>query len=266
MKPYYDHGGITIYHGDNCEVLGSLDRQSFDLAVTSPPYDDLREYGGHEWDFYGVAWHLKRALVGGGVAVWVVGDATKDGSETQSSMRQALHFRELGFNLHDTMIYQVPGTGAKGSNLAYWQVWEYMFVFSVGRPKTVNRLRDKRNVSAGSFHGVGSKQPTVVGTRGYSEEGVTVDEFGYRDNVWKMLAGNNGDYSTDHPAPFPEALARDHILTWSNPGDAILDPFAGSGTTLRMAKDLGRTAVGIEINERYCEIAAKRLEQEVLPL
>lgn len=266
MKPYYESNGITIYHGDNCEVLGALPRETADLAVTSPPYDDLREYGGHAWDFYGVAWQLKRAVVAGGVIVWVVGDATKDGSETGSSLRQALHFRELGLNLHDTMIYQVPGTGAKGSNLAYWQVWEYMFVFSSGRPKTVNRLRDKKNVRAGSFHGIGTKQPAIVGTRRYSEQGVTVDEYGYRDNVWKMLAGNNGDYQTDHPAPFPEALARDHILSWSNPGDLILDPFMGSGTTLRMAKDTNRRAVGIEVEEKYCEIAARRLDQEVLAL
>ena len=121
-----------IHYGDNCDLMAMMPRESVDLVVTSPPYDDLRTYGGHSWDFFGVAWHLKRLLKPGGVIVWVVADATKDGSETGSSMEQALHFKRLGLNLHDTMIYQVAGTGAKGSNLAYWQEWEYCFVLSNG--------------------------------------------------------------------------------------------------------------------------------------
>lgn len=263
FTPYYDRDGITIYNADNCEVLRSMPSESIDLVVTSPPYDDLRTYGGHSWDFYGVAWNLKRVLKPGGVIVWVVSDATKNGTETGTSMRQALHFNSIGLNLHDTMIYQVPGTGAKGSNLCYWQVWEYMFVITKGMPKTVNRLQDKRNKKAGSVSTSAAKQH-ATGTRLHPEGGTIVKEFGYRDNVWVIASGNNGDDATDHPAVFPEALARDHIVTWSNEGDIVLDPFSGSGTTVKMAKYNGRRAVGIEINEKYCEIAVQRLKQKVM--
>ena len=252
-----------IICGDNCEVMRTLPSESIDLVVTSPPYDDLRTYGGHSWDFYGVAWNLKRLLKPGGVIVWVVSDATKNGTETGTSMRQALHFQSIGLNLHDTMIYQVPGTGAKGSNLCYWQVWEYMFVITKGMPKTVNRLQDKRNTKAGTVSTSAAKQHST-GTRLHPEGGTIIKEFGYRDNVWVIASGNNGDAATDHPAVFPEALARDHIATWSNEGDIVLDPFSGSGTTARMAKDNGRRFIGIEVNPEYVEIAEKRLMQQVL--
>lgn len=250
---------MRLYLGDNCDVLGTLSRESVDLVVTSPPYDDLRTYGGHSWDFFGVAWQLCRVLKQGGVIVWVVADATKDGSETGSSMEQALHFRRLGLNLHDTMIYEKAGTGACGSNLAYWQTWEYCFVLSKGRPAAVNRLK-VQNLSAG----VKTTPRTVMkGNRDSAGVRVVEDE-GVRANIWRYNVNKHGMENTGHPAPFPIALAKDHILSWSNPGDVVLDPFAGSGTTLRAAKDLGRKAIGIEVEERYCEIIAKRMSQEVL--
>ena len=250
--------------GDNCDVLGTLPRECIDLVVTSPPYDSLREYGGHSWDFFGVAWQLKRVLKPGGVIVWVVADQTKDGSETGTSMEQALHFKRLGLNLHDTMIYSKAGTGACGSNDAYWQAWEYMLVISNGKPKTINRLHDRLNRHAGKVatQGNGEKM-TSIGTR--SERGARiVPETSVRQNIWQYAA-HYGE-TTAHPAPFPAPLARDHILSWSNPGDIVLDPFAGSGTTCKAAKELGRKFIGIEINPEYCQIAEKRLAQEVLPM
>jgi len=260
LPAYYDRDGIEIYCGDNCDVLGAMPRECVDLVVTSPPYDDLRTYGGHDWDFYGVAWQLKRVLKPGGVIVWVVADATKDGSETGSSMRQALHFREIGLNLHDTMIYKQAGTGAKGSNEAYWQAWEFMFVFANGKPNAVNRLRDKTNVKAGCVTGSSPKM-NEIGSR--TERGPReVPEFGIRENVWEFAAHYGA--TTAHPAAFGEPLARDHILSWSNEGDIVLDPFSGSGTTMKMAREMGRRGIGIEINEEYCDIAAKRLQQRLL--
>ena len=254
-----------IHCGDNCDLLGQLPRECIDLVVTSPPYDDLRTYGGHSWDFYGVAWQLKRVLKPGGVIVWVVADATKDGSETGSSMEQALHFKRLGLNLHDTMIYQVAGTGAKGSNLAYWQAWEYMFVLSKGKPNTVNRIEDKPNVKAGTVCTTGKIQ-RAVGTRQHPEGGTVVHEFGIRENVWRFASGNGHNETTGHPAQFPDKLARDHIYSWSNPGDLVLDPFSGSGTTAKAAKELGRRFLGLEINPEYCAIAERRIAQQVLEL
>jgi len=253
----------SFIQGDNCKVMRLMPDECIDLVVTSPPYDDMRTYGGHSWDFYGVAWNLKRILKPGGVIVWVVADQTKNGNETGTSMKQALFFQELGLNLHDTMIYQVPGTGAKGSNLAYWQVWEYMFVFSKGQPKTVNRLQDKKNKKAGTVSTSAAKQH-ATGTRLHPEGGTVIGEYGYRDNVWVIPSGNNGDDATDHPAPFPEQLAADHIASWSNEGDLVLDPFSGSGTTCKKAKEMKRHWIGIEIESSYIGMSEERTRQEIL--
>lgn len=249
---------VELICGECAEVMSRIPADSIDLTVTSPPYDNLRTYNGYVFDFPSIAAQLYRLTKPGGVVVWVVGDATINGSETGTSFRQALHFMELGFNLHDTMIYRVPGTGAKGSNLCYWQVFEYMFVFSKGSPKAVNRLKDKKNKRAGSVSISGAKQ-NRTGTRLHQDTGTTVQEYGYRDNVWDILPGNNGNDQTDHPAPFPEALARDHILSWSNKGDTVLDPMCGSGTTGKMAVMNERNFIGIDISAEYIAIASKRI-------
>jgi len=245
---------------DNCDGMMLLPRESIDMAVTSPPYDDLRTYGGHRWDFYGVAWNLVRVLKPGGVIVWVVADATKDGSETGSSMEQALHFKRLGLNLHDTMIYQVAGTGAKGSNLAYWQEWEYCFVLSKGKPKSVNRIADVRNAHAGA---VCTKGRLAADGKEKDNRVRVVPETSVRCNVWRYQVGQD---STGHPAPFPYRLAADHIASWSDTGDVVLDPFMGSGTTAKAAKALGRHYIGFEINPEYVAICEQRTAQGALSI
>ena len=250
-----------IITGDSAVVLQSFPSDCIDLTVTSPPYDNLRIYNGFVFDFETIARQLYRVTKAGGVVVWVVGDATINGSETLTSFKQAIYFKECGFNV-ETMIYQVPGTGAKGSNYFYWQVFEYMFVFTKGNPKTVNRLKDKKNKRAGSStNGV-----NAVGTRAHREGGTIVSDYGYRDNVWVILPGNNGDDRTGHPAPFPEQLAQDHILSWSNEGDTVLDCFTGSGTTLKMAKMLNRHYIGIEISPKYVSLAERRVLATLVPL
>ncbi len=258
MKPYYDNEGVTLYRGDNCETLTRLPAKFADLVVTSPPYDDLRTYGGHSWDFYGLAWLLKRALKPGGVIVWVVADATVDGSETGTSMEQALHFKRLGLNLWDTMIWD-KGVPTTPTESRYYATWEYTFIFSNGKPTALNFIEDRKNVSAGSNR-VALKNCRKE-QREYGGKSFITQETGRRFNLWTInpTCGANG-----HPAVFPERLARDHILSWSNPGDVVLDPFAGSGTTLKMAKETGRIGVGIEVNEDYCGIIKNRLRQGVL--
>jgi DNA modification methylase len=249
-----------IICGDNATVMATWPDDCIDLVVTSPPYDDLRTYGGHSWDFPAVARELTRILKPGGVIVWVVGDATVDGSETLTSMKQAIHFREVcGLNVHDTMIWVKDGGGAIGSNLCYTQNWEYVFVFSKGRPCTTKLLRDKVNLSAGKDKsGVGRRDKS--GTHKIEKRAVCA-EVSKRNNWW-LIAPESGD----HPAVFPERLAADHIQSWSNPGDIVLDPFAGSGTTLKAAKELGRRWVGIEVNPAYVELCRQRTAQGVLPL
>lgn len=248
----------TIYNENCLETMARMPDGFIDLTVTSPPYDNLRTYNGYEFDFEPIARELYRVTKQGGVVVWVVGDATINGSETGTSFRQALYFKEIGFNLHDTMIYQMPGTGAKGSNLSYWQCFEYMFVFAKGSPAAVNRLKDKKNLRAGVTCTTGLKQKSV-GTRQHTG-GTVVAEYGYRDNIWRILGGNNGDDSHYHPAPFPEQLATDHILSWSNENDLVYDPFMGSGTTAKAAHQLKRRWIGSEISAEYVELANKRLE------
>jgi site-specific DNA-methyltransferase (adenine-specific) len=236
---------------------------SIDLTVTSPPYDNLRtynnklEWGEHIWK--PVLQELFRVTKIGGVVVWVVSDATIKGSETGTSFKQALYAMECGFNLHDTMIYQVPGTGAKGSNYCYWQVFEYMFVLSKGKPSKVNRLKDKPNKKAGTKCTSNKQHRECVKTRLHKAEGTIVAEFGIRDNVWVIPSGNGHSQYTGHPAPFPERLANDHILSWSIEGDTVLDPFCGSGTTGKMAKKLNRNFIGIEKDETYFKIAQNRI-------
>ena len=248
---------------DNCKGMMRLPNECIDLVVTSPPYDDLRTYGGHSWDFYGVAWNLARVLKPGGVIVWVVADATKGGSETGTSMEQALHFKRLGLNLHDTMIYEFDKPPLNDNR--YEQKHEYMFVLSKGRPRTWNPLRE-RSTTAGTTRqrGPGLKNTDDIRNGSSKPTGTrtTVKTDKVRGNVWRYTKA--GELSTNHPAPFPERLAAEHIASWSNKGDIVLDPFMGSGTTAKAAHELGRNYIGFEINADYCAIAEQRVAQSVL--
>jgi site-specific DNA-methyltransferase (adenine-specific) len=250
-----------IICGDNCEVMRTMPSESIDLVVTSPPYDNLRTYGGHPWDFEGVAQELWRLIKPGGVVVWIVNDATVNGSETGTSFRQALRFMEIGFRLHDTMIY-AKDQCAFPDTVRYYAAFEYMFVFSHGAPKSISLLTDRINKSAGrDVHGMERRKDGSMAKRAC--EGNVIEENGVRWNWWLVRHQHRG-IETNHPATFPESLARDHILSWSNEGDIVLDPFSGSGTTAKMAKHNGRQYIGIEVNPEYVEISLKRLEQGVL--
>lgn len=263
--PYYSHAGITIYHGDCREILPEIG--GVDLTITSPPYDDLRTYNGNIQQWCDGAWKsvlssLYKTTTQGGVVVWVVGDATVNGSETGTSFKQALFAKDCGFNLHDTMIYLKNQLAFPDSD-RYYNAFEYMFVFSKGRIKTFNPIKDRENISVGrDVHGCErTKNGELRKTRACA--GNIIQPRGVRWNYWLFYNQKRG-IETQHPAIFPERLAIDHIVSWSNPGDLILDPFMGSGTTLVAAKQLGRRAIGIELEEKYCEIAVKRLGQEVL--
>ncbi len=251
----------AVHCMDNCQGMMLLPDESIDLVVTSPPYDDLRTYGGHSWDFYGVAWNLARVLKPGGVIVWNVADQTKDGSETGTSLRQALHFQSIGLSLHDTMIYEKDALQFPDKD-RYGQISEYMFVLSKGRPKSIHLLTDRKNKSFGR---------TVTGTNRRKDGktvtmscyGKDIKEFGTRFNVWR-LSSAKGAKDGNHPAQMPFRMATDHIQSWSNKGDIVLDPFMGSGTTAKAAQELGRHYIGFEINEEYIEICRRRTAQATL--
>lgn len=245
-----------IYNGDCLDIMPTLADKSIDLTVTSPPYDNLRTYNGSlVWNleiFQKIAKELYRVTKDGGVVVWVVADATIKGSETGTSFKQALYFKEIGFNLHDTMIWVKDGGGAIGSQLCYVQNFEYMFVFSKGKPASINRIRDKANLSFG-------KDKSGVGRRtkeGFHkiEQRKLCGEFSVRNNWWYVPPEKG-----EHPAVFPLRLATDHILSWSSEGDTILDPFAGSGTTGIAALNTGRKFILIEKDAGYCEIIKNRI-------
>lgn len=254
--------------GDCLKRMEEIPDSSIDLTVTSPPYDNLRTYNGnnalwgdHVWE--AVIKDLYRVTKEGGVVVWIVGDATIKGSETGTSFRQALWAKKCGFNLTDTMIYECTGTGAKGSNRLYWQGFEYMFVLSKGRHSTFNAIIDKKNKRMGAVQTSGRVRPN--GELSDRKRRVT-PSVSKRTNVWRIHAGNNGDDKTSHPAMFPEALARDHIISWSNARDTVLDPFMGSGTTGKMALLNDRKFIGIELDPVYFDIAKDRIGKVKIPV
>lgn len=254
-----------IYQGDCLEVMKTFPDESIDLVVTSPPYDELRDYKGYSFNFEGIAKELYRVIKQGSVVVWVVGDMTTDGSESGSSFRQALFFKDLGFNLHDTMIY-LKNSPPYPSQGKYYQVFEYMFILSKGKPKTFNPIVDREN----RWQTKWSDKRTRREKDGSLKEAPVTWEFkplGVRFNVWKYNTGAENStrdkIAYEHPATFPEKLAEDHIISWSNEGDIVLDPMCGSGTTCKMAKYTNRKYIGIDTSSDYCKIAEERLSQEV---
>lgn len=251
-----------ILHGDCVEIMKKMPNNCIDLTVTSPPYDNLRKYNGYNFDFQSTAQELYRITKDGGVVVWVVGDSTIKGSESGTSFRQALYFKEIGFNIHDTMIWN-KGSFSFPSKNCYHQVFEYMFVFSKGKPKSLNFIMDRKNLYIGTRGASGRKKD---GTRNTGKSNVR-NEYGKRFNIWNYAIGGNhctkDKIAYKHPAIFPEKLASDHIISWSNEWDVIFDPFMGSGTTGKMAVLNNRSFIGIDISEEYCLISKERIENAI---
>lgn len=243
-----------IYYENCLDTMARLEDGSVDLTVTSPPYDNLRSYNGYSFDFEAVAKELYRITKDGGVVVWIVGDATVNGSETGTSFKQALFFKEIGFNIHDTMIYQKHNF-SNPSNNRYHQIFEYMFVFSKGKPKTFNPIKDRPNVEAGKIGSWGKNTSRQVDGTMVERKRKVNTEFGMRYNIWRIKT----EMKPLHPAPFPEELVEGHVLSWSNPGDVVYDPFMGSGTTAKVAIETGRKYLGSEISAEYWKIAQNRI-------
>ena len=250
---------VNKNYNENClDTMSRMPDNFIDLTVTSPPYDNLRTYNGYSFDFESIAKELYRVTKQGGVVVWVVGDATVKGSETGTSFKQALYFKEVGFNLHDTMIYEKANISFPDSN-RYYQAFEYMFVISKGKPKSFNPIKVP-NPLAG--------KPVNATKRGV--DGIVVPDHGMVvgklrpsesviRNIWRYANGCQG-IGQKHPAVFPEQLANDHVISWSNEGDLVYDPFMGSGTTAKMAILNKRKWIGSEMSEEYCKIIESRIE------
>ena len=245
--------------GDASELLKGVGDETIDLTVTSPPYDELRTYNGYAFDYREILRQLYRVTKAGGVVVWVVADQTRNGSESGTSFKQALYAMECGFNLHDTMIW-LKDTCAFPETSRYYQCMEYMFVFSKGKPKTVNLIADKKNKWSGTnIHGTyRTAEGNTKKRDAVWKESVTQD-YGVRTNVWEIPTEKAN--KTGHPAVFPEKLVADHLRTWSQEGDTVLDPFLGSGTTRIVAYDMKRDFIGFEISEEYFEKQEQRFKR-----
>lgn len=261
---YYHEDGppvIDIYCGDNSEILPLLPK--VDLTVTSPPYDDIRDYGGFVFDFPKTAKALYEVSADNSCIVWVVGDKTENGSEKLTPFYQAIGFKEVGFKVHDTMIYLKDGFPFPEAN-RYQPIFEYMFVMAKGKV-TFNPIK-KQNIWGGLVY---KERERGKDGKIHSDSDRYILHEGNVSNVWEYKVGymktSSSKISFQHPATFPEKLAKDHIGTWSNEGDTVLDPFVGSGTSAIMAKELKRNFIGIEVNEKYCQIAATRLKNTQVP-
>lgn len=265
----YKDDNLWLMFGDCLERMKEIPDSSIDLTVTSPPYDNLRTYNGNNSLWGESAWKsviedLYRVTSSGGVVVWIVGDATVKGSETGTSFKQALWAMECGFHLHDTMIYMKDNPPPTGGKNRYYQAFEYMFVFSKGAPKTFNPIvTERRN----KWNDKRTKRvrPVTRNKAGYfTEKEITVNTGMVRlQNVWSYVV-SFGSVAEEkeahkHPAIYPESLVRDHVISWSNEGDIILDPFMGSGTTGKMARLSNRHFIGIEMDGEYFEIAKQRI-------
>jgi DNA modification methylase len=262
-----------IYNEDCLLTLSKIEDNFIDLTVTSPPYDDLRsynnhisgkktEFNGYSFDFENIAKELYRTTKDGGIVVWVVGDSTEKGSETGTSFRQALFFKEIGFKIHDTMIYMKNNFSNPSSN-RYHQIFEYMFVLSKGKPKTFNSIKDRKNIYGGQIGSWGKNTSRQVDGSMVERKKKVIEEYGQRYNVWTYKTSKNGqedEIAYQHPAIFPIQLVKDHIISWTNNGDVVFDPFMGSGTTAKASVQTGRKYLGCEISQEYYEICNKRLD------
>jgi site-specific DNA-methyltransferase (adenine-specific) len=261
---------VNKLFNENClDTMKRMPDNFIDLTVTSPPYDNLRTYKGYEFDFESIAKELFRVTKKGGVIVWVVGDATIDGSETGTSFKQALYFKECGFNLHDTMIYYKDSPPLNHNR--YEQGFEYMFILSKDKPNTFKPIRVQCNWfnKDSNREGQSYSEHSEKNKRVRSEKDRTnIKETKIKENIWKYGTGymktTKDKYAFRHPAVFPEKLANDHIISWSNENDIVYDPFAGSGTTLKMAILNKRQWIGSEISEEYCNIANERVSDAII--
>ena len=251
-----------IYFGDASKQLKNIENENIDLVVTSPPYDNLRKYNGvgDSWNhnkFQDIAKELVRVLKDGGVIVWVVNDKTEKGTKTGTSFRQVLYFMELGLNLNDTMIWQKSNPMPQVKQPRYNQVFEYMFVFSKGTPKTFNPLTEPCKCAGQKYD---STCKNMGGENGRTHKTFNINKEKVMSNIWNIAVAQN---KTKHPAVYPIEIPLRHIKSWTNENDTVLDPFLGSGTTALAAIELKRKFIGIEMNEEYYNIAKERINEKL---
>lgn len=250
-----------ITSGNCVDLMKEIPDSSIDMCITSPPYDNLRTYKGYKFPFDKIVAQLYRIIKNGGIVVWVVNDATVNGSETGTSFKQALKFKEIGFNIHDTMIFQKANPIPQIYRKRYTNIFEYMFVFSKGTVITHNPIMVPCMHAGLELKGTTYKNFST-GDQSRGKMAKPVKEEKLKGNIWEYVVGKKtvDQEAKGHPAPFPYDLAIDHIKSWTNEGDIVLDPMCGSGTSIVAANDLGRQFIGFDISQDYCELANSRLK------
>ncbi len=248
---------INKIYNENClKTMAKMPDCFVDLTVTSPPYDNLREYKGYSFDFESIAKELYRVTKAGGVVVWNVNDSKTNGNKSLTSFKQALYFQSIGFFVHDVMIWEKCTFSSPIKNM-YHNIFEYMFILSKGKPKHFNPIIDRKNKKAGAKTTTTFREADGSTSKRSLK---TVGEYGKRFNIWQINEVKNNTYGK-HVAPFPEQLANDHIISWSNENDLVYDCFMGSGTTAKMALLNNRKFIGSEISDEYCKIAETRIKE-----
>ena len=251
-----------ITQGNCVDIMKKFDANSIDLTITSPPYDNLRNYKGYVFPFEKIATQLFRITKKGGIVVWVVADATVNGSETGTSFKQALYFKEIGFNLHDTMIFQKRNPIPQIYRKRYNNIFEYMFVFSKGAVNKHNPIMIACKHAGLKLNGTTYKNYSKKEQK-REKLAKPVKNQKIKGNIWEYVVGKKAEdqEAKGHPAPFPCALVREHINSWTNKDDIVLDPMCGSGTTCKVALQQDRKYIGIDISKEYCELAQNRIKQ-----
>lgn len=249
---------LNKIYNENClDTMLKMPNEFIDLVITSPPYDDLRTYNGYSFNFEDIAKELFRVIKKGGVIVWIVSDQTKNGSESGTSFKQALYFKEIGFNLHDTMIYKKINYIPLNHN-RYEQEFEYMFILSKGKPKVFNPTFIECKTKGSKTKGRTFYQKNNQNKPTNAHKNSLVKSFKIKGNIWEVPTNSN---IKGHPAQFPEKLINEHIISWSNQYNLIYDPFMGSGTTAKIALINNRNYIGSEISKEYCNIIENRISK-----
>ena len=251
---------VGVCHNEDCLTTMACMRPEYvDLVVTSPPYDNLRKYSGYTFDFESTARALYRVIKVGGVVVWVVGDQTKDGSESGTSFKQALYFKSIGFKLYDTMLY-VKQNPVPRTHRRYEQCFEYMFVLSKGTPKSFNPIMVPCTYAGSHDKSTFRHSGDTLYAQHRSDP---ISQYKIHNNMWCYTVGwphaYTDKYVKEHPATFPEQLVKDQVYTWSDVGDIVYDPFMGAGTTAKACVQLGRLWVGSEVSKEYCTLTERRV-------
>ncbi|MFH1192783.1 MAG: transcriptional repressor LexA [Candidatus Jorgensenbacteria bacterium] len=253
-----------IICGDTVEVMKKFPDNSVDMIITSPPYDSIRDYKGFSFNLHETGKEIFRVLKGGGIAVMVIQDQTKNFGKSLTSFKTIIDWCDnVGFKLFETTIYRKYGAEGAWWNKRFRVDHEYMPIFLKGdRPHYFN----KEHLKIPSKHG--GKTLTGGGTRltngvRINTRPIKINPMKCRGTIWEyMTAGDGSRLKHQHPATFPNQLPYDFINCFCPPGGIVLDPFVGSGTTTVAAKNLGRKYIGIDIAKEYCNIAERRMKLE----